>query len=68
MKLTDPERKLALEGSLTLFAFIRPNLVQVAGGQCVIGRWDNYRNQGYCLAIAENGRLEFRIGQDDQNR
>ena len=59
---------LALAGSVTLLAFICPNLVRVAGGQCVIGRWDNYKKQGYCIAIAENGRLEFRIGQKDQDR
>src|SRR5580704_5672018 len=66
LEVTDPERKLALAGSVTLLAFICPNLVRVAGGQCVIGRWDNYRKQGYCIAIAENARLEFRIGQEGQ--
>jgi N,N-dimethylformamidase len=66
LEVTDPEHKLALAGSVTLLAFICPSLVRVAGGQCVIGRWDNYRKQGYCITIAENGRLEFRIGQGDQ--
>ena len=66
LEVTDPESKLALEGSVTLLAFICPILVRVAGGQCAIGRWDNHRKQGYCIAIAENGRLEFRIGQESQ--
>ena len=64
--MTDTARKLALEGSLTLFGFVRPSLTQVRGGQCLIGRWDNHRNQGFCLGINESGRLEFRVGRGDE--
>lgn len=67
LEVTDPEHTLALTGSFTLLAFICPNLVAVVGGQCIIGRWDNYRKRGYCIAIAENGQLQLRIGRNDQN-
>jgi N,N-dimethylformamidase len=66
LEVTDPACKLALEGSLTLCGFVRPSLPQTQRGQCVIGRWDNHRNQGFCLGINERGRLEFRVGQGDE--
>jgi N,N-dimethylformamidase len=66
LEVTDPARKLALEGDLTLFAFVRPSLTQVRGGQCLLGRWDNHRKQGFCLGIDESGHLEFRVGQGDE--
>ena len=66
LEVTDMACKLAPEGGLTLFGFVRPSLTQVRGGQCLLGRWDNYRNQGFCLGIDENGRLEFRVGQGDE--
>jgi N,N-dimethylformamidase len=61
--VADPERRLALEGSLTLCAFIHPLVPQDGRRQCLIGRWDNYRNYGFCLGINESGRLEFWVGQ-----
>ena len=68
LEVADPEHMLALTSSVTIIAFICPNLVRVAGGQCVIGRWNNYNRQGYCLIITENGHLEFRIGKNDQDQ
>ena len=66
LEVADPQRKLALEGSLTLFAFIYPILRQVGLRQCLIGRWDNNRNYGFCLGINQSGHLEFWTGQGDE--
>jgi N,N-dimethylformamidase len=63
LEVADPGRKLALEGSLTLFAFIYPGLPQAGLRQCVMGRWDNDKNIGYCLGINQKGHLEFWVGQ-----
>jgi N,N-dimethylformamidase len=63
LQVADPERRLALDGSLTLCAFIHPLWPQVGSRQCLIGRWDNYRNYGFCLGINKSGRLEFWVGQ-----
>lgn len=62
LEVTDSAGRLALEGSFTLFAFVRPSLTQVRGGQCLLGRWDDRRNQGVCLGIDQSGRLDFRVG------
>ncbi len=64
--MADPTGRLALEGSLTLFAFVYPTLPKVQGGQCLMGRWDSSRSQGYCLSIHESGRLEFRVGEGEK--
>src|ERR1700678_1160368 len=66
LEVADPERKLALEGSLTVFGFIFPTWPQVGLRQCLIGRWDNDKNYGFCLGINQSGRLEFWVGQGDE--
>jgi N,N-dimethylformamidase len=66
LEVADPERKLALEGSLTLFGFIYPTLPQVGLRQCLIGRWDNYRNFGFCLGLNQSGHLEFWVGEGNE--
>jgi N,N-dimethylformamidase len=65
LEVTDIEFNLVLDGSFTLFAFVCPTLPQIRHGQCVIGRWDNQRNQGFCLCINEGGRFELRVGNGD---
>ena len=67
LEVADPQRKLALDGSLTVFAFIHPNRPKVGRRQCLIGRWDGSRNYGFCLGINQSGRLEFRVGQGDKD-
>jgi len=67
LEVADSQRKLALEGSLTLFGFIHPNRPHAGRRQCIIGRWDNRRNYGFCLGIDQRGRLEFRVGQGDED-
>jgi N,N-dimethylformamidase len=66
LEVADATAKLALPGSLTLFAFVCPTLPKVQDGQCLIGRWDNHRSHGYCLDINEGARLEFRVGQGER--
>ena len=66
LEVSDPQRKLALDGSLTLHAFIWPRTPDLGHRQCIIGRWDNRRNIGYCLGINRNGRLEFWVGRGDE--
>jgi N,N-dimethylformamidase len=66
LEVADPDRKLALDRSLTLHAFIWPTRPDVAQRQCILGRWDNRRNVGYCLGINRTGRLEFWIGRGDE--
>src|SRR5699024_5262847 len=51
LEVADPEKRLALEGSLTIFAFIYPSLPQAGLRQCLAGRWDNDKNYGFCLGI-----------------
>ena len=66
LEVADPERKLALDGSLTLCAFIHPILPDVGHRQCLIGRWDNDKNYGYGLGINKSGFLECWVGQGDE--
>ena len=66
LEVADPLCQLALEGNLTLFAFIHPNRPRVGRRQSILGRWDNNKNSGYWLGIDDSGRLEFRIGQSDK--
>jgi N,N-dimethylformamidase len=66
LEVSDPRRELALEGSLTLFAFIHPIWPDVGHRQCLIGRWDNDKNYGYGLGINKRGFLEFWVGQGDE--
>ncbi len=66
LEVADPEGKLAPQGSLTVFGFIFPTWPQAGLRQCLIGRWDNDKNYGFCLGINQSGRLEFWIGQGDE--
>ncbi|WP_407169101.1 N,N-dimethylformamidase beta subunit family domain-containing protein [Bradyrhizobium sp. ORS 111] len=63
LEVADPARHLALEGSLTAFAFICPTRPQGGCRQSLIGRWDDKERCGFSLGISENGRLEFTVGQ-----
>ncbi|MDQ0332973.1 N,N-dimethylformamidase [Mesorhizobium sp. YL-MeA3-2017] len=66
LAVEDPQNKLALEGSITIHGFIYPGLPQVGLRQCLIGRWDNDKNFGYCLGINQRGHLEFWVGQGSE--
>ncbi|MCB5191243.1 LamG domain-containing protein [Methylobacillus arboreus] len=62
LKVADPGNKLAHNGSFTLYAYIWPTLPDVGLRQALLGRWDCYNNQGYCLGINKQGLLEFWLG------
>jgi N,N-dimethylformamidase len=66
LEVGDPDGRLALSESLTIFAFIYPSLPTVGLRQCLAGRWDNVRNFGYCLGINQKGLLEFWVGQGSE--
>ncbi|MBR1165106.1 LamG domain-containing protein [Bradyrhizobium elkanii] len=63
LEVADPARRLALESSLTVFAFICPTRPQAGWRQSLISRWDNKEGCGFFLGISESGRLEFTVGQ-----
>lgn len=62
LRVDDPERKLALDGSFTICTFVYPN--KSGGGlrQCLLGRWDAFGNRGYGLWLNPAGLLEFGYG------
>ena len=62
LQVPDPESKLALDGSITLFAFIYPTLFGQGRRHAIMGRWNQTENQGYCLGINQKGILEFWLG------
>lgn len=62
LEVIDPDARLAVDGSFSMFAFIHPTWPQSGKRQCIIGRWDADREQGFSLDIDETGHLEFRIG------
>ena len=66
LTVADPERRLALDGSLTLFCFVFASLPQVGLRQCLVGRWDNDKNHGFCLGLNQTGHLEFWVGQGSE--
>jgi N,N-dimethylformamidase len=66
LQVRDPDRRLALDASLTIFAFIYPSLPKVGLRQALVSRWDNTKNSGYCLGINQKGQLEFWVGQGSE--
>ena len=45
LSVDDPSGKLALDGSLTLCAFVHPTMHGDGVRQALLGRWDIYRNE-----------------------
>lgn len=66
LRVADPDSSLALDGPITVFAFIYPGLPEAGLRQVVLGRWNNDRNYGYALGIDQGGHLEFWIGRGDE--
>ena len=62
LTVEDPDRRLALDGSFTLCAFVCPNKPGGGVRQCLLGRWDASANRGYGLWINPAGLLEFGYG------
>jgi N,N-dimethylformamidase len=66
LEARDPSGTLALNGNLTLFAFICPTLFGNGQRRSVLGRWNIHTNEGYCLGINQQGLLEFWVGDGKQ--
>ena len=66
LSVADPDNKLALDGPITVFAFIYPGLPEAGLRQVILGRWNNDRNVGYALGINQAGHLEFWVGRGDE--
>ena len=62
LTVSDPDFRLALDRSFTLFTFVYANHPGHGERQCLIGRWDAYNNRGYGLWLNPAGFLEFGYG------
>ena len=62
----DPEQVLKVEGSFTLFGYIWPTMPNKGRRQCILGRWDTKTNEGFCIGINPQGRLEFWVGDGQE--
>ncbi len=58
----DPDQRLNAEGSFTLLCYIWPSMPTKGVRQTLLGRWDTSTNEGFCLGIDPQGRLEFWVG------
>jgi N,N-dimethylformamidase len=61
LRVRDPEGRLALTGSFTLYAFVCPGLPS-GGRQTILGRWCMEQAMGYGLGINADGHAELWIG------
>lgn len=62
LDVKDPDNRLAVNGPLTLIAFIYPTMPKKGVRQTILGRWDALRIHGYALGLNPDGRLEFWVG------
>jgi N,N-dimethylformamidase len=60
--IPDPEARLKLDGSLSMFSFIWPTMPRKGKRQTIVGRWDALTNEGFALGINPEGYLEFWVG------
>lgn len=61
LRVRDPEGRLALTGSFTLYAFVCPGLPS-GGRQTLLGRWSMDQALGFGLGINAEGHAELWIG------
>jgi N,N-dimethylformamidase len=66
LKVADPDARLALDGPITLFAFVYVGLPEAGLRQCLLSRWNNVENYGYSLGINQRGHFEFWLGQGSE--
>jgi N,N-dimethylformamidase len=64
IEISDPQGRLALRSSFTLYAFVYPT-IPAKGRQTILGRWCTARRQGYEIGINDRGRLCARIGSGE---
>ena len=65
LEVPDPEQKLALDSSMTLFGFIWPSMHSVKP-QALVGRYDVYKTSGFGIAIGADGRLMFGVADGSE--
>ncbi len=58
----DPDRRLAVDGSFSLFCHVWPSLPDKGHRQTLVGRFDARTNEGFAIGISPQGRLEFWVG------
>ncbi|MFO1349640.1 MAG: DUF6605 domain-containing protein [Gammaproteobacteria bacterium] len=61
VSIADPDHRLTLSGSFTLWAFIWPTTPD-KGRQGILTRWSIDADRGYALGINDRGELEFWVG------
>ncbi|MEE3293995.1 MAG: N,N-dimethylformamidase beta subunit family domain-containing protein, partial [Pseudomonadota bacterium] len=59
LQVPDPENRLCIDGSFSMFAYIWPSLHPKVGAQAVCGRYDDFNSIGYGFGIDETGHLGF---------
>ncbi|HAA73044.1 MAG TPA: N,N-dimethylformamidase, partial [Planctomycetaceae bacterium] len=62
LQVADPENRLCVDGSFSMFAYIWPSLHPKVGAQAVFGRYDDYNSVGYGIGIEPTGKLLFIVG------
>lgn len=62
LRVADPNQKLKLVGSFSMFCFIYPTVPGKGRRQTIMGRWDTRTNEGFALGINRKGYLEFWVG------
>ena len=58
----DPDRRLAVEGSFSLFCYVWASVPDKGHRQTLVGRFDARTNEGFAIGISPQGRLEFWVG------
>ena len=62
LEVADPENRLCVDGSFSMFAYIWPSLHPKVGATAVFGRYDDYNSVGYGIGIDPSGKLLFIVG------
>ncbi len=66
LTVADPAHRLAPKESFSLATFVFANAPGHGKRQCLLGRWDAFRNLGYGLWINPDGLLEFGYGDGNE--
>ena len=62
----DPDRRLAVDGSFSLFCFVWASMPDKGHRQTLVGRFDARTNEGFAIGISPQGRLEFWVGDGQE--
>ena len=64
--VNDPERRLAVDGSFSLFCYVWASVPDKGHRQTLVGRFDARTNEGFAIGISPQGRLEFWVGDGQE--